>query len=135
MTTKPPIEVRCPFKSCYKCCLDTQMLLTLEDIQRIESKGYKKENFCFSNEKTEGFWQLKNIDGKCYFLSNGKCSIYEYRPMGCRTYPLVFDLTDNDVIIDNDCREPKWFADLNYEKEQIELVKNIAKTLLDEQKT
>lgn len=108
------------------------MLLTKEDIARIVTKGFKKQEFCFSSRETDGFWQLKNVNGHCFFLKEGKCSIYEFRPMGCRTYPLVFDITDNDVIIDDECREPEWFANQQYDEEQLQTVKNIANTLLKE---
>ena len=127
-------HVRCPFNDCYECCLDTKMLLTNSDIQRIENLGYNKNEFCLNPNETDGFWQLKNIEGRCYFLSkNGKCTIYEHRPIGCKVYPLVFELSEEDVIIDEDCREPNWFASQVYEDQQINLVKKTAETLLKEQ--
>lgn len=62
------------------------MPLTLEDIERIRSLGYKLEEFA---EFRDGYWRLKNIDGHCVFLRNGRCSIYEHRPEGCRYYPVI----------------------------------------------
>ena len=109
------------------------MLLTNEDIQRIESNGYSKKEFCLNLNETNGFWQLRNINGRCYFLTDkGKCSIYTFRPQGCRVYPLVFEISEQDVIIDNDCREVQWFAKQNYSEKQLSQVKKIAKNLLNE---
>ena len=124
--------VRCPFNNCYKCCIDTQMLLTEDDVNRIVARGYKKDDFCFSSKESENFKQLKNVNNSCFFLVKGRCSIYDFRPIGCRTYPLVFNLTDSDVLIDDECREPVWFANQTYQQDQIQTVKNLAKTLLDE---
>ena len=109
------------------------MLLTNEDIIRIEAEGYSKIDFCLPKKETEGVNQLKNVKGRCYFLTEkGKCSIYDKRPMGCRVYPLVFELSENDVIIDDDCREVHWFAKQQYSKKQITFVKELANTLLKE---
>ncbi len=34
-------------------------------------------------------WALRKKDnGDCFFLKEGKCTVYEHRPLICRTYPL-----------------------------------------------
>ncbi len=77
------------------------MPLTEEDIRRIESLGYRREEFSISN----GIVRLRNVNGKCYFLDDGnRCRIYEHRPEGCRLYPAVFD--GEKVVVDRVC--PKW---------------------------
>ena len=109
------------------------MLLTNEDIKRIESQGFSRTDFCLPTKEANGFNQLKNVNGRCYFLNeDGKCSIYTIRPLGCQVYPLVFELSEGDVIIDEDCREVKWFAKQQYETEQLASVKELANTLLKE---
>lgn len=109
------------------------MLLTNEDVKRIESKGFMRKDFCLPKEEADGFNQLRNVNGRCYFLDKkGKCSIYESRPMGCRVYPLVFELSEGDILIDEDCREVKWFAKQQYESVQLATVKDVAQTLLKE---
>lgn len=35
-------------------------------------------------------FNLKTIEGKCIFLKNGKCSIYQNRPIDCKLFP--FDI-------------------------------------------
>ncbi len=64
------------------------MILTQEDLQKIENKGFSKTDFCLDPKDVDGFWQLKNINEQCYFLSDKeKCTIYNIRPRGCRLYP------------------------------------------------
>ena len=63
------------------------MILTKSDINRISSLGYKLEEYAIFDGK---FWLLKNVNGKCFFLDeNGKCKIYDHRPLGCRAYPVI----------------------------------------------
>lgn len=130
---EPKIHVRCSFKDCHNCCLETQMILTNDDLARIEKVGYKKEEFCLPRSETDGFWQLRNINNRCFFLNKeGKCSIYSIRPYGCRVYPLVYEPSDNDILIDEDCREVKWFSEQFYDEDQIDFVRKIGKTLINE---
>lgn len=87
---------------CGKCCFETEMPLTEEDIKRIERLGYRRE--CFSVDDGN-ISRLKNVNGKCYFLDEkNMCKIYEYRPEGCRLYPAVLD--GEKVVVDKIC--PKW---------------------------
>lgn len=63
------------------------MILTKSDIDRITSLGYKLEEFAIFDGK---FWRLRNVGGKCYFLDeNGRCKIYDHRPLGCKAYPVI----------------------------------------------
>ena len=89
----------CLRHSCHSCCLNTEMMLTESDVRRIESLGYEG----FYAEK-EGFIVLKNVNGRCFFLSDdGLCRIYDDRPEGCRYYPFVFDMDTDAVMTDRDC--------------------------------
>jgi hypothetical protein len=87
------------------------MILLREDIERLESLGYKD-----FYEFRDGFYRLKNANGRCIFLDpeRGICKVYEYRPLGCRIYPLIYD-EEVGVTIDPECplreRLPKsWIA-------------------------
>jgi len=74
------------------------MILTHIDIIKLKEKGY--EEFY---TKRGGFYRLVNINGKCIFLKPGNyCAIYEYRPLGCRAYPLIYD-EERGVILDSEC--------------------------------
>lgn len=80
------------------------MELLPEDIERIESLGYSLEYFAVNDN---GIWRLKNINGHCVFYDEEtrKCKIYEYRPIGCRLYPLNYD-DEEGVVVDKAC--PQW---------------------------
>ena len=41
----------------------------------------------FSLVNNDKILRIKKKDGKCFFLENGKCTIYEVRPKICRIYP------------------------------------------------
>ena len=99
--TPPNAEFYCPYSdNCYECCLETEMPLSEKDITRIADLGYKIEDFL---EEQDGFMVLRNIDNHCFFLKNGKCTIYNNRPEGCRYYPLIYDLETDEFVIDDLC--------------------------------
>jgi len=122
--------VRCRFLDCFVCCKETEMLLTQNDVKNIEQHGFKSDEFLLSKDDSDGFLQLKNKDSKlgtvCFFLNdNGKCGIYEYRPEGCRLYPLIINLDTNEEMIDEDCREKIWFTKQKYSKNQVTQINNL----------
>jgi len=97
---------------CGKCCLETEMLLSKEDINLIlkgSSIYFRKVDFVVKNK--DGNYQLKNVNGHCVFLdiSLKLCKIYEIRPQGCRFYPMIYDIDNKKCIIDNDCPRANLF--------------------------
>jgi len=91
---------------CGKCCLETEMILSQNDINSIthnHQSNIKVKAFAFINNSKQ--YQLKNKKGHCVFLepSSKICTIYEYRPQGCKFYPLIFDLNRNICKFDDDC--------------------------------
>jgi uncharacterized protein len=92
--------------TCGHCCLNTEMQLSEKDILRIE-QNHKLDriDFCV---KSEGLFQLKNVDQHCFFLEpkDKTCKIYMDRPTGCGFYPLIFDEETNKCQLDKDC--PYW---------------------------
>ncbi|MBS7653718.1 YkgJ family cysteine cluster protein [Candidatus Bathyarchaeota archaeon] len=99
---KMPLEsgTICLKHKCSLCCHRTNMLLTYFDMNRIVKLGYGINGFA---EKMDGCWHLKNVDGKCFFLNDGLCRIYKYRPYGCQLYPLIFNLERGKVMLDEIC--------------------------------
>ncbi len=97
------VKVKCKIneKFCAKCCYQTDMPLSMEDIIRISSLGFDPKEFVELDE----YPKLKNVDGHCYFLNvtTGECKIYEHRPFGCRLYPLIYDPKTDSVIVDAEC--------------------------------
>jgi Fe-S-cluster containining protein len=76
------------------------MPLTEEDIKRIESLGYSRNDFAI---KVDGVYRLRNVNGRCFFLSrDNRCRIYDHRPIGCRIYPVIYDL-EKGVVVDEIC--------------------------------
>ena len=78
-----------------KCCISRgnygYVYLTKNDTKKISQKlkisvKIFKKKFC---EYTDNFLHLKEINsnGNCQFLDDKKCSIYNVRPMQCRTWP------------------------------------------------
>ncbi len=127
--------VRCGFRDCHQCCKETEMLLTLEDVKNIESLGHKSKEFTLHLNETDGFYQLKNIESDlgniCYFLGDdGKCSIYDNRPHGCKLYPLILNLETNEVMIDFDCREQVWFREQQFHESQVISIHSLVKKLI-----
>ena len=109
-------------ESCGECCIRTEMILSQQDIKVIIQnypKKLKKKDFIFKNQT--GFFQLKNSANHCLFLNyiTKKCTIYEYRPQGCRFYPLIYDFMKYKCIFDKDCPRTHLF----YQKRE-ELKKN-----------
>ncbi|RLG47527.1 MAG: YkgJ family cysteine cluster protein [Thermoproteota archaeon] len=92
--------MRCP-PGCHLCCLNTRMPLTRGDVKRITSLGYDPGEFAVRDER--GILRLRNVGGRCYFLRDGRCSIYESRPLGCRAYPVVWDPERGACVKDPEC--------------------------------
>ena len=90
-----------PCSNCGLCCEETMMELSNEDIERLAERGYLLEEFAIIDE---GKTQLRNVDGYCYFYNraNKKCRIYENKPIGCSTYPVVY-LVNEGMMIDELC--------------------------------
>ena len=76
------------------------MALTQSDVKRIRRLGYRDRDFIIA-ARGERF--LLNRGGACVFLGGGGCSIYPYRPMGCRLYPLVYDPATRRSVLDAEC--------------------------------
>jgi Fe-S-cluster containining protein len=96
--------------SCGKCCLATEMILSERDIRVIlDNTEYLKSKNEFTSINPEGRYQLRNLDGYCFFFNptTKKCKIYDFRPQGCRFYPLVYDPIKKICIFDQECPHPK----------------------------
>jgi len=108
----------CLLHNCHACCLNTEMMLTNSDVERIESLGFRD----FYEEK-DGFLVMKNVNGRCFFLcEDGRCRIYRDRPEGCRTYPFVYDMDMKKVVGDRDCPYSDEFEKPEGVRELVEVV-------------
>jgi len=93
-----PKNVRFKCERCALCCGDAKnrarsILLLRIEAERISQKTLKSvEDFA---EKIDGFepyvYRMKKAkDGKCVFLRDNLCSVYEIRPLICMFYPFEF---------------------------------------------
>lgn len=85
------------------CCIETEMTLARKDVERIDALGYSRKDYLIATD--DGFCQLRNIEGHCYFYNpeTKLCVIYESRPDGCRYYPIIYDLRKRKCVTDRDC--------------------------------
>lgn len=85
------------------------MPLLEADIARLEALGHVRDEFTILDD--EFVPQLRIVDGHCIFLRQGRCSVHEVRPEGCRLYPLVHDQYSGGVIRDEFCPFVKEFPE------------------------
>jgi Fe-S-cluster containining protein len=85
------------------CCTDTEMTLTQADAERIDNLGFQRKDYLVHTD--DGFCQLRNVDGYCYFYDpvSKLCRIYDSRPEGCRYYPIIYDMKKRKCVTDRDC--------------------------------
>ncbi len=104
----------CQRNTCHHCCVETEMLLTKRDVQRIvHATSILPTEFAIRNEN--GYLMLQNKhkanESQCFFLNEkGLCSIYEIRPEGCKFYPVIWDFENHQAILDDYCPHYDKFA-------------------------
>ena len=78
------------------------MLLSNEDIERLERKGYDRTFFVRFDK--DGYAVFRNLNENCVFFDPEKrvCRERASRPLGCRIYPVMHD-EDNGIVTDSIC--------------------------------
>ncbi|MGD6852190.1 MAG: YkgJ family cysteine cluster protein [Candidatus Bathyarchaeia archaeon] len=104
----PNISFTC--NGCGLCCGDTEhktrhILLLEAEADAISAETCLPiEDFAVETSGNAPYvYEMKKpSDGKCFFLKNNRCTVYEHRPLICRFYPfeLHFD-ADKDTHIFN----------------------------------
>lgn len=99
-----PNEIIWKCQRCTLCCKDSSKhirhikLLKQEGISLSRKIKIPMENFTVPTlDKIYSHEILKN-NGKCIFLKDNICNIYEIRPLVCRFYPFEMKLIDNNVF-------------------------------------
>lgn len=93
----------CEKHGCAACCYETEMPLTTDDIARLEALGHARASFVAWSDEGTAQLRTRDEEGKpCFFLKEGRCSVYADRPAGCRIYPLVLN-EHGRVVRDVDC--------------------------------
>jgi Fe-S-cluster containining protein len=87
---------------CGVCCTETEMLLSTDDIQRLEGKGYRRGFFTVFDG--DCYIKLRNLQGYCVFydVEKRRCKVYAVRPLGCRLYPVICD-EEKGIVVDEIC--------------------------------
>jgi len=97
-----PVTVRFRCVKCGICCGDTKektrhiILLTPEADQVSKTTSQPISQFAVKIKGREpySYEMKKREDGKCVFLENNHCTVYQVRPLICRFYP--FELSSSD---------------------------------------
>lgn len=116
------VKLRCLEVGCSKCCYETEMPLSEKDVRRIEKLGYNRDEF---SVVVDGVRVLRNVDGKCFFLRDGLCTIYEHRPLGCRFYPVIYDVERRKAVVHDFCPLASEVSISTVKKVERALVKHI----------
>ncbi|MCW4025492.1 MAG: YkgJ family cysteine cluster protein [Candidatus Bathyarchaeota archaeon] len=100
---------QCQFEctKCGLCCGDTEqktrhiLLLEAEAEEISQQTSTPKHDFCEPITGKEPYiYEMKKTAGKCIFLKNNQCTVYELRPLICRFYPFEFKFsTDQDCYL------------------------------------
>ncbi len=104
MRFKYPKLVSFECRRCALCCGDTphrvrHILLLPLDVERVSANQLiARKAFATALDGFEpyGFQMKKTVEGRCIFLRDNECSIYDVRPLICRFYPFYLQDQDND---------------------------------------
>ena len=99
----------CVEKGCSMCCRETVMPITATEASRLSRRtGLSEEQFCSKDDS--GIRRLLNNQNTkaCVFPATssdlptapGICTVYDARPLGCRTYPVILDEQDLAILDD-----------------------------------
>jgi len=109
-----PKHVRFICDRCATCCGDTKERVRLILLLKIEAERIARKTLKGIGEfaeKIEGsepyiYWMKKADEGKCVFLKNNSCSIYQVRPLICRFYPFQLSSKNNRPVFTytNECQ-------------------------------
>ena len=85
--------IRFTCTQCGDCCrgepgaiiaVSEEELISIADAWRLDPDTFRK---MFVREVDKGLSLREKENGDCIFFEEGRCSIYDVRPMQCRTYP------------------------------------------------
>jgi len=91
------------------------MLLSAADITRLGKLGYNRDLFVrFDGER---YAYLRNRQGCCVFYNSAerRCTVYAFRPSGCRVYPVIYD-EENGIVVDSICHAQETITEQDRER-------------------
>lgn len=119
------------FKGCLKTSDDMnqkllRILLSREETDKITNAGFKKF-LCFVDDKA---YVKMNSDGSCMAFKNGKCEMYDVRPLACKLYPYYFDASYG-ILKDDACKSDEFKLNDYHKEEAFKLIQKRIKDLQD----
>jgi Fe-S-cluster containining protein len=75
----------CPPGECGECCRYDRVAITPEEYRLLSANVRQRVN---TEKDAEGKIYLKSAGG-CQFLNDNTCTVYDYRPMVCRSFPVL----------------------------------------------
>ena len=90
----------CEKHNCTHCCIEADVPLLSEDIDRLTAHGYYDVYF---SEDYNGAKFIRKIDGKCIFFKDGACEVYDYRPKRCWCPQIAYDEKTQRVLPLDSC--------------------------------
>jgi Fe-S-cluster containining protein len=101
-------QVQCGKQECSFCCHDQIMLSTQEAEYIKKNATYEINQELLEKQRNAlDFKKLSFADRACIFLKEGKCSIYEHRPLICKSHNVKKGTNPNNCIVtDGLTKEP-----------------------------
>jgi Fe-S-cluster containining protein len=97
-----PTRISWTCTRCGRCCMDVEdwdrrVLLLGKDVRRLEATGEKG----FHTPAHEGRFVavIKKRGGRCVFLDEDGCRVYDARPLLCRMYPFYVERQGGVYVI------------------------------------
>lgn len=89
-------------QGCSFCCHD-RILITPQEADYIKTQKYEfNQERKKLQDETKDFWSLKFADRACIFLKDGKCTVYQTRPLVCRNHNVGKEaIPEIDCIVEN----------------------------------
>jgi len=117
---------------CGICCQKTKMMLSFEDVKRLERLGYDDRKFIFRDR--QGFFRLQNDHRHCFFydIENHGCKVYKDKPLGCNIYPVIYQV-GKGIRVDGICPMNDTVSKRELERKSKEL-SNLIQRLSQESK-
>lgn len=87
-------EVKVDCGGCTKCCTVRAFLMEGDDVEFFERKHLLSEEepesdkYARANKHFTGY-VLDRVDGKCAYLGENGCTVYDKRPLSCRAFSCI----------------------------------------------
>ena len=91
---KYPDKMECK-KGCSKCC---QTDISVFEIEAERIRAWFQSQDTENQDKLKEFWARPTTSLDCAFLYENQCSIYEVRPLICRTQGLPLFLSTENIL-------------------------------------